>query len=1022
MSKPSPFTRPVRRALAGVAAVYVGFILLCAGQAVCLRALVWPGMVTGTCPSGDVIPGAEISAWSLARGAEGTVSVTPLGWFTGGPADDARSARLGWGSVELALVSPDGTEQALSPVDGWSRDGAQRSAGVVLPAVPDGDYLLRARVSTLLDDVVVDAPLPLYAPARAHLLTDRPLYEAGHTVQFRALTLRAADRAPLAERPGVFQVTDPDGLLVFEERAETDAWGIAASDLPLDPQAASGPWRLTWRTGETVTHRTFDVRPFTLPRFTVEAAADRPWAEPGESPTVTGRVVFASGAPVGDATLAVDWSVQGPWPMPTAWAHGALPTRATTDAQGGFTLDLPEIPADLVGQATLVGRVSATSPAGDTERGAVRLLLSADPLQAEAVTELEGGLVEGFNNRVYLRVTTPDGQPVREAAVTVRPAWDPRDPGVAAETDIDGVAALQLDPGPAVNVVVPAQPLRPPVAPDPVTRAAARDLSSGEGAAMADLLPLDRLLAELQGCARFVTGASERPTLGLSVGADGRVREVFSEGSGLSACLAARHAGLRLSARGERVLRVGYLVSPPDRPGLDVVLEAVPSPPTGLERVLDAAAADARRCLPADTPSGEVADLLTVTARAGATGLSTRWTSGGRGGVLSAADRACVRAAVSAARLERPASADAIAVARLRATAAPSRAVAQPQPTTMLGYAFSVSAEKAGESLGETTLRLRPGVVPPVRLRADPVLATAGQTVTVEVLRGPDLDRELPDELELRSPDGARIEAALDPKTRTAAFALPAGQEGWFEVSLWDAVARVYVAPAANLEVAVAAGAATLAPGETATLTVTTTAGGQPVPAGVSLVGVDATLGQLAPLPGAGDLDDLRAAVETDAPAFDALDGQALAMGRVRGANAAAATVLRVSRVPAAEDLETPVSAHSDARFDPVPVLTDRFYAVLAALHARVRVWETSAPEGEQMTPARMAGFWREARGAVEAEGGQATDAYGRALRLSMLPADLLALTDPRQVVVDGTRLPEDVERWDRFVAEEDPR
>jgi hypothetical protein len=322
VSKRSPFTRPVRRALAGVAAIYAGFILLCAGQAVCLRALVWPGMVTGTCPSGDVIPGAQISAWGLARGAEGTVTVTPLGWFTGGPADDARSAGLGWGSVDLALVSPDGTEQPLSPVDGWERDGAQRAAGVVLPAVPDGDYQLRARVSTLLDDVLVDAPLPLYAPARAHLLTDRPLYEAGHTVQFRALTLRSADRAPLAGRPGVFQVTDPDGLLVFEERAETDAWGIAASDLPLDPQAASGAWRLTWRTGETVVERSFDVRPFTLPRFTVAAAADRPWAEPGESPTVTGRVDFASGAPVGGATLTLDWSVQGPWPMPSAWAQG----------------------------------------------------------------------------------------------------------------------------------------------------------------------------------------------------------------------------------------------------------------------------------------------------------------------------------------------------------------------------------------------------------------------------------------------------------------------------------------------------------------------------------------------------------------------------------------------------------------------------------------------------------------------------------------------------------------------------
>jgi len=32
---------------------------------------------------------------------------------------------------------------------------------------------------------VIDAPLPLFAPARIHVLTDRPLYELGNTVQFR---------------------------------------------------------------------------------------------------------------------------------------------------------------------------------------------------------------------------------------------------------------------------------------------------------------------------------------------------------------------------------------------------------------------------------------------------------------------------------------------------------------------------------------------------------------------------------------------------------------------------------------------------------------------------------------------------------------------------------------------------------------------------------------------------------------------------------------------------------------------
>ena len=304
MSKPSPFTPPVRRALAGVVVVYVTLILLCAGRFLCVRALVWPGMVTDTCPSGDILPAAEVSAWGLQRGAPGTVVVTPMGWFTDGPADRAWREPVGWGRVELSLVDPDGAETPLEPLEGWDRDGASRRAEVTLPAVPDGDYLLRARVGSLVGEVVEDVALPLYAPARAHLLTDRPLYEAGHTVQFRALTLRAADQAPLAGRPGVFQVTDPSGLVVFEERGATDDWGIAASDFPLDAQAASGDWRVSWTTGDTTAEATVAVRPFTLPRFTLEAAADAPWLEPGESATVTGRVRFASGAPVAGAAMA----------------------------------------------------------------------------------------------------------------------------------------------------------------------------------------------------------------------------------------------------------------------------------------------------------------------------------------------------------------------------------------------------------------------------------------------------------------------------------------------------------------------------------------------------------------------------------------------------------------------------------------------------------------------------------------------------------------------------------------------
>ena len=94
---------------------------------------------------------------------------------------------------------------------------------------------------------------------------------------------------------------------------------------------------------------------------------------------------------------------------------------------------------------------------------------------------------------------------------------------------------------------------------------------------------------------------------------------------------------------------------------------------------------------------------------------------------------------------------------------------------------------------------------------------------------------------------------------------------------------------------------------------------------------------------------------------------------------------------------------------------------MLAELHAQTRRWESAAPAGELMTPATMAGLWTTALAACKTRGEPTDDAYGRELRLSRLPADLLALTDPRAVVVVGTRLPEDVDNWTLYVHAERP-
>ena len=63
-------------------------------------------------------------------------------------------------------------------------------------------------------------------------------------------------------------------------------------------------------------------------------------------------------------------------------------------------------------------------------------------------------------------------------------------------------------------------------------------------------------------------------------------------------------------------------------------------------------------------------------------------------------------------------------------------------------------------------------------------------------------------------------------------------------------------------------------------------------------------------------------------------------MGRVRGANAAAATLLRVTALPPLPELEPSVSVSGSTVFDPIEPLIDHFYVVLEELHVQAREWE----------------------------------------------------------------------------------
>jgi hypothetical protein len=1024
-----------RRAALGLAAGLVAGLVGWATSDVCVTTWLFQGVKVRHCPDGRLRQTPNLRVEALAREVTGTVYVSAEAHGVTKRDREQLVAPVRRLEASLFLVDAQGKESPLAPETDWTQQdspGFSLRAQVKLPALPDGDYRLRARVTSPLGTDTVEAPLALYAPARVHVLTDRPLYEPGHQVRFRAVVLRAKDLAPIDGRPGTWFVTDPSGEVVLEQRAPAGPWGVVAGDFPLDTGAPTGRWTVRWMSGEASAEASFQVKPFTLPRFRVEAQSTRPFWRAGESPVVEGQVVYSSGAPVADAAVQVEWSASAGWPPPTEWldekAKDGLPRKARTDASGHFRLTLPRVPFDLRGQSTLSAWLSATDPAGDQVQAGASVLLAEDSLSVSAVTELEDGLVEGYSNRVYLRATSADGRVLPGAELTVKRAWDPRDEGVRAVTDEDGVAAFQLDPGPPVNVVLPAMPVRRVPPPPPVALSTVRDLLSESGEPeLEDQLALERWLGSLRPCARFVSDeeGSASVTLGVRVSSGGTVTDVAAEDSPLATCLASAVRARTLPPGRERMLALALDVSDPRLPVLSFEVDYVSGDSSeGLLAVLSPALLDARACLPETLSlSAPLPAALTWRTRKGRHEVEVGWASLPRSrDMLSAEHLSCIQSRFTRLMLDAEVETQ-NAMGLVRLTAEPEGSGEEggaSQETTLLGYELRVSATAGKEDLGTTKLVLRPARLPRTRLRATPVLARAGEEVRVELLRGPDFNGELPEELFLQAGE-LRLKSKVEKPGPVARFQLPGDFEGWAEVSWEGAVARVYVAPRARLSLEVAPDKTAYAPGELAHLQVHTRVDGEDGPAAVGLFGVDESLSQLASLPGTGALDGMRPSPALASPAFGVLDGTALAMGRIRGANAAAATLLRVSGVPPRDGGEKRVSLEVRGTFLPDVELTEPFYRVLAELTVQVRAWEASAPRGETLSAAGMTKLWDQALEACEKRGEAVTDAYGRTLKLSRLPPELLALTDPRAVVVSGTRLPEDVENWGAWVARESP-
>jgi hypothetical protein len=1013
-------------------------LLLLASTQVCLSAVARYGLWLDRCPDGDVRQTVAASGGALMRSVPSSLSIDVTAHYTWGPDDIVATAPVKSFKPTVTLIGA-GVKQVLEPKDHhWESSGPGLVGQLELPKVNDGDYVLEVRAVSSLGESKVELPLPLYAPARVHLLTDRPLYEPGNTVKFRALALKASDLSPLDGRPGTFRVTSPLGEVLLEEKAAAGPWGVVSGSFPLDAEAESGDWSVSWTSGSTSETRSFAVRPFTLPRFHIEAHTKKPFYRRNERPQLKGEVQYASGAPVAKAKVELTWSCSGDWPAPASWLDGStLPKVATTDASGQFSVELPAVPNDLQKQATLVAHLAATDDSGDRVDGAASILLSQDAIHVDAVSELQDGLVEGFNNRLYLRATTADGRVLDSASLHVKRLWEPTDKGVTAPADEDGVASLQLDPGPPVNVVVPPMPFRPPPRAKPVLRQELDEVMTGDGeVSLGDRLAFDRVEAKLGECARYVA-STNTVAVSVRVTGSGSIAAKAASPGKLGDCVQRVLGGLSLPAGKDRLLQASFSFDDSDLPKLNATVESTPANLPMVEQTIEDALVDARDCVPPTIAAGQaqLPRMITWAYRPGDKELALSWIAnpGGDRAIGESAVR-CIEGRLTRLKLpkhkgqsdeddaEEGGEAPAIGFARLTVNAPAKYEAERPQATTLVGYEFLVTAKLGTETIGTTKLLMTPGTIPPLRVRASAQLVKPGESVDVDVLRGPDYTGDVPELAYFTRPGEKAVELKLDPKTRKTKVAIPSDAEGWASVEVGSAVVHLFIQPKARLAVKVTPDKERYAPGALAHLALETKVGTAGGPAAVGLFGVDNSLSQLVPLPGSDELSGMRPQVSA-AAAFSGIDAQALTMGRVRGANAAAATLLKVSALPTPAAVETPVAASGQTLFDPIEGLTDHFYTVLSELHRQTREWEAKAPADEKMTPAKMAELWNKALDVVQSgpDKDAALDAYGRRLRLHRLPNDLLTLTEPRQVVVVGTRLPEDVQNWTAWVAKERP-
>ena len=352
-------------------------------------------------------------------------------------ADDAVTHRPVEGQkVTIDLARTGGATKSLEAITG--ADGT-----AVFEIAPDtlGAYTVTARAAAQGTQAAVAGAVTVDDPtAKVLVTTDKPLYQPGQVVHARTLSLTPRASTPIAGAPVLFEVLDGKGNKIVKRSRTSDAWGIASTDVALGAILNEGTFHLKITEGEVSTEKTFEVKPYALPKFKAQLTADRAYYLPGQTLSAVVRADYFFGKPVvgGDvrveaATLDVAQSI-----FQTA--------QGKTDATGRFELSI-KLPSTLVGLPIDHGNalVSLHTKVTDTAGQVVeqtRLVSVAESAIDTVLVPESTSVVPGIANQLDLFASDPVGAPTIGAAVAV----DLPGTTLAGTTDAFGHATFTWTP------------------------------------------------------------------------------------------------------------------------------------------------------------------------------------------------------------------------------------------------------------------------------------------------------------------------------------------------------------------------------------------------------------------------------------------------------------------------------------------------------------------------------------------------------------------------------------------------